>query len=140
MAHVDQVDGRVEDAHALVGGRRVEPRRVLAVRELLDGVELGSLESGRARRELGPRGGAVADRPHQARIGEERFDAVRGKGGRTEMREEIELGIGSLQRAQDVVRAVLGHVVVVEPRLPELPQVADQHRDLALVQGKLVLP
>ena len=56
------------------------------------------------------------------------------------MGEELELRIGGLQGSQHVVGAVLGHVVVVEPGLPQLPEVPDQHRQLALVQGKLVLP
>src|ERR671930_539989 len=76
----------------------------------------------------------------QAGVGKERLHAVGRKRRRPEMGEQLESGIGGLEGAEDVVRAVLGDVVVVEPRLPQLPEMGDEHGELPLIERKLVLP
>src|SRR5207237_255748 len=89
---------------------RTEP----SSREALHAVRRAPAEAGRPGRELRPCRGSETDRSDQAGVLEERFHAVGRKRRRSEVGEELQLGIGGLERGQDVVRAVLRHVVVVE--------------------------
>src|SRR5207253_7204272 len=79
VTHVHEVEGSVDDAHTLGGGRRIECCGISSFREPLHGVEVGAAESGCPGCELRACGGAEADRSHQTRVCKERFHAVRRK-------------------------------------------------------------
>ena len=141
VAHVHQVERGVE--HLGLRGRPALRQRLGRVgHQRLHGAGLGGGEVADPGLELAAHGGPVVDRPDQAAVPVEHLHGV----GRHHQRHEGErLDEGEarrrrLERAEDVVAAVLVEVPVVHPGAAQLPEVGHQHGHLARLERQVVLP
>ena len=130
VAEVEEVLRGVEHGDAPRRRERLRERRRRPPGELDRGLELEVGELARARLELRADRGAVVDGAHEPGVPEERLHGVGGEDhGLADVREEIEPGRRSLERAEHVIAAVLVEVPVREPGPAELPQVAREERE-----------